>query len=645
MGLWLEQQRIERQKQTALKLAAAVAALMLVIVLLLLFLTEETRGGVWLAGLVPILIITAICYRMALRYACDTHQLEQTYWENEERKIHSILESIKDGYYELDERGRFLAVNPALSEILGAPAHELLGASYQEYVGKQDALKLKHAFRWVSHTGTPVQQIDWAFVQRDGQRRLVEGSIVKISEKSGGVTGLRGIIRDVTDRRQAEQTINHMAYHDALTDLPNRRLFEAELTIALSQAKQQGQMMAILFFDLDRFKYINDSLGHYFGDCLLQSLSHRLKENVGSAGILARMGGDEFTMIFPAISDETEVIALADRIIASLQSPLQVEDRECIVTTSIGISIFPRDGEDTQTLMKHADAAMYSAKEKGRNRYNLYSSTMSLHAAERLAVEQELRKALERNEFRLHYQPQLDCKTNQVVGVEALLRWRHPEWGMVSPAEFIPLAEETGLIVPIGEWVLRTACQQNKAWAEAGYPSLRIAVNLSARQFQQENLVGMIKQVLQETQMQPQFLELEITESAVMQNATRFIGILHELKNLGIWLSIDDFGTGYSSLSYLRDFPINRLKIDRSFVNDITENEDAVIAKSIIAMAHSLQMNVLAEGVENEVQLTFLREQQCDEMQGYYCSKPLPAEQLEEWMQQSGTTALAVWGK
>ncbi|HBZ82164.1 MAG TPA: hypothetical protein DEP07_17490 [Brevibacillus sp.] len=279
---------------------------------------------------------------------------------------------------------------------------------------------------------------------------------------------------------------------------------------------------------------------------------------------------------------------------------------------------------------------MYSAKEKGRNRYIVYSFTMSNHASECLAMEQELHKALERGEFHLQYQPQIDCQTGKIVGVEALLRWQHPVWGLVSPADFIPLAEETGLIVPIGEWALRTACNQAKLWEQAGYDPLRVAVNLSARQFQQENLVQMIQQVLQETDMQPELLELEITESAVMKNPDAVIGVLHELKRLGMKLSIDDFGTGYSSLSYLRDFPIDRLKIDRSFVSAITEKDDAVIAQSIIAMAHNLHLSVLAEGVENELQFAFLREQKCDEMQGYLYSKPLSAEEIKQWLQKIG---------
>lgn len=632
MGIWMEQQRHLRQKQMALRMARVIAGWVIAFFAFLLVLGKEMTATEWLYGWLVLFVIAVASYRVMNRYIQDIYQGESIYWEQEEKKIHSILESIKDGYYELDERGRFTSVNPALAEMLGISAQELLGTSYQEFVSQADAQKLKHAFRWVFHTGMPVDRLDWEFIQRDGQRRIVEGSIVKISEGYKDSKGLRGIIRDVTDRMQTEQLIQHMAYHDSLTELPNRRLFESELSRALSQAKQQGQMMAILFLDLDRFKYINDSLGHPFGDRLLQALSRRLQDNIGHVGMLARMGGDEFTLLYPTLRMETEVTDIAERIIGALQQPLFVDDRECTVTASIGISLFPRDGEDVQTLMKHADAAMYSAKDKGRNSFNLYSSVMSLQMAERLEVEQELRWALERREFCLHYQPQVDGRSGEVVGVEALLRWQHPTWGMVSPAEFIPLAEETGLIVPIGEWVLRTACLQSREWQEVGYGPMRMAVNLSARQFQEDRLVETIERVLHETQMEAEFLELEITESAVMQNANRAIGTLHNLKNLGIHLSIDDFGTGYSSLSYLRDFPINRLKIDRSFVNDITENADAVIAKSIIAMAHSLQMNVVAEGVENEVQSAFLREQECDELQGYYYSKPLPADVFQEWM-------------
>ncbi len=572
MRSWLQQQRLQRQKHASLKLAVFFAAMGLVFMVLVLFFRRDATLHIWIIGGVLVVIFAMIVFALGMRYIRHIHHLEEEHWAWEEKKIRSILESIQDGYYELDDRGRFIAV----------------------------------------------------------------GSIVKFSESTNMSMGVRGMIRDVSERKRSEAMINHMAYHDVLTNLPNRRFFEDELTRALSLAQRKGEMMALLFLDLDRFKYINDSLGHQFGDRLLQELSDRLKESIGSAGTLARMGGDEFTMIFPAISNESDVIAMADRIIHSLQKPLHVECRECMVTTSIGISIFPRDGEDAQTLMKHADAAMYSAKEKGRNRYIVYSFTMSNHASECLAMEQELHKALERGEFHLQYQPQIDCQTGKTVGVEALLRWQHPVWGLISPAEFIPLAEETGLIVPIGEWALRTACNQAKLWEQAGYDPLRVAVNLSARQFQQENLVQMIQQVLQETDMQPELLELEITESVVMKNPDAVIGVLHELKRLGMKLSIDDFGTGYSSLSYLRDFPIDRLKIDRSFVSAITEKDDAVIAQSIIAMAHNLHLSVLAEGVENELQFAFLREQKCDEMQGYLYSKPLSAEEIKPWLQKIG---------
>lgn len=636
MRSWLQQQRLQRQKHASLKLAVFFAAMGLVFMVLVLFFRRDATLHIWIIGGVLVVIFAMIVFALGMRYIRHIHHLEEEHWAREEKKIRSILESIQDGYYELDDRGRFIAVNRALAEMLGTTVQKLIGTSYQEFVDQQDAQKLKYAFRWVAHTGNPVQQLDWDFVSAEGGRRSVEGSIVKFSESTNMSMGVRGMIRDVSERKRSEAMINHMAYHDVLTNLPNRRFFEDELTRALSLAQRKGEMMALLFLDLDRFKYINDSLGHQFGDRLLQELSDRLKESIGSAGTLARMGGDEFTMIFPAISNESDVIAMADRIIHSLQKPLHVECRECMVTTSIGISIFPRDGEDAQTLMKHADAAMYSAKEKGRNRYIVYSFTMSNHASECLAMEQELHKALERGEFHLQYQPQIDCQTGKIVGVEALLRWQHPVWGLISPAEFIPLAEETGLIVPIGEWALRTACNQAKLWEQAGYDPLRVAVNLSARQFQQENLVQMIQQVLQETDMQPELLELEITESVVMKNPDAVIGVLHELKRLGMKLSIDDFGTGYSSLSYLRDFPIDRLKIDRSFVSAITEKDDAVIAQSIIAMAHNLHLSVLAEGVENELQFAFLREQKCDEMQGYLYSKPLSAEEIKPWLQKIG---------
>jgi diguanylate cyclase (GGDEF)-like protein len=428
-----------------------------------------------------------------------------------------------------------------------------------------------------------------------------------------------------------EETILHLAYHDALTDLPNRTLFEDRLTVALAQAHRRNQMLPVMFLDLDRFKQVNDMAGHATGDELLRRVAERLAGLVREGDTVARVGGDEFTLLFPEVAGAEDTMEIAERVLKVFQQPWVLDGHEFHVTTSVGIAMYPNDGEDAESLLRNADTAMYRAKEQGRNNYQLYTPAMNARIAERLAVENSLRHGLVSGEFAVHYQPQVNIDTGQIVGAEALVRWQHPERGLVLPAEFIPVAEETGLIVPLGEWVLRTACAQNRAWQEAGLPPLRVAVNLSARQFQQRDLKSMVAQVLEETGLDPHCLQLEITEGVAMQDAEFTITMLRELRGMGIQIAIDDFGTGHSSLSYLRRLPIDVVKIDRSFVCDLTTDpNDAAIASTIVAMAHNLKLKVIAEGVETEEQLTFLKEQQCDEFQGYLFSKPVPAEKLEK---------------
>ncbi|SEC45221.1 bifunctional diguanylate cyclase/phosphodiesterase [Paenibacillus sp. GP183] len=701
------------------------------------------------------IIAACLLYFMIRHHLKAVRQIEALHWEREEIKFRSTLESIQDGYYEMDAAGNYILINPSMVNILGIGVGNMQDRHYTNFMSKEDAQKMKQTYQWVYHTGKAVNCVEWEIIREDGTSKPVEGSIVLIRESADGMpTGFRGIVRDITERKdaqrmleesrhrykslfdynpdsvcsfeldgkfvtinpatekiigftahqltgrtcghlfqkervfpifkyflrakrgisssfeisvqhkkgyyvqlqvrlvpiiidkrvvgvyaiskditenkQAEDTINHMAYHDALTDLPNRRHFIDHLTLALDQAARGHHKLAVLFLDLDRFKYINDSLGHTFGDSLLQTIAERLKTCVEGKGTIARMGGDEFTILLPLVTDEQLIVHTAESIIKVINKQIIIECHECTITTSIGISIYPNDGTDAQTLMMNADAAMYRAKESNHNKYQLFMPTMSTQASERLELEQELRKAVERNEFVLFYQPQLDFESGAITGVEALVRWQHPKRGMISPAEFIPLAEETGLIIPIGEWVLRTACRQNKEWQGAGFSPIRVAVNLSVYQFKQDNIINKVAEILNETGLNPIYLELEITESIAMQNPERIIITLEELKKLGIQISIDDFGTGYSSLSYLRDFPINRLKIDRSFVMDITHGSgDAVIASSIIAMAKSLSLEVIAEGVENELQFEFLKDKGCNEMQGYFFSKPLPAESIQ----------------
>ncbi|WP_442598827.1 EAL domain-containing protein [Neobacillus sp. D3-1R] len=428
---------------------------------------------------------------------------------------------------------------------------------------------------------------------------------------------------------KAEDTINHMAYHDPLTGLPNRRLFKKRFEHTLEEIAGKRIEASLLFLDLDRFKVINDSLGHSIGDLLLQKVANRLKYSLRRKDFIGRQGGDEFLILLEeSTKEETEFVA--KRILKALSRPFRLKGHEVVITPSIGISLFPTHGHDPETLIRNADIAMYDAKRQGKNTYQFYQLTQEKVLNDQLVLEQNLRKSLERDEFVLHYQPQVDLVTNQICGVEALIRWNHPELGSIPPNRFIPVAEETGLIVPIGEWVIKTACEQNVIWQNNGWPSLVISVNLSIRQFFQANLISMVCRILEETGLDPQYLELEITESMTM-NVEMAIGIIQELKQLGVKVAIDDFGTGYSSLNYLKRLTIDRLKIDQSFVQDIAkDSNDRDIVTTIITMGHNLKMKVIAEGVETEEQLQFLRTHGCDEVQGYLFSKPLSAEDFVE---------------
>ncbi|HEX5773465.1 MAG TPA: EAL domain-containing protein, partial [Geomobilimonas sp.] len=426
---------------------------------------------------------------------------------------------------------------------------------------------------------------------------------------------------------QQEQYIRHVAYHDMLTGLPNRELFNELLNLALAQAQRHNhnRLLAVLFLDLDRFKLINDTLGHGVGDQLLQSVAHRLKECCRRQGdVVARRGGDEFIVLLPELDSVQDAAKVAQKIIDAFSHAFVLPEHELFISTCIGISIFPEDGTEGDTLIGNADMAMYRAKEHGRNQYHLYNLSMNAQTFKRLAMETNLRKAMERQEFFLNYQPKINVKTGRVVSYEALVRWHNPELGLVEPKRFIPVAEETGLIIQLGEWVLRTACAQNRAWQDANYPFMRVAVNFSPRQFQMLRLADMVEKVLAETNLDPCWLELEVTEGIMLQNIENTITTLRRLSDLGVHISIDDFGTGYSSLSYIKKLPINTLKIDQSFVNDITINpDDAAIATAVINLAQSLRLNVIAEGVEYEGQARLLDSLECSEMQGYFFSRPL----------------------
>ena len=432
--------------------------------------------------------------------------------------------------------------------------------------------------------------------------------------------------RTLLKLEQARKFEHHLAYHDYLTNLPNRQLSYDRLGQAMAHARRNGRMVAILFLDLDGFKTINDTLGHMTGDHTLQAAADRLRNAVRASDTVARLSGDEFAVILGDMAQPEDAAKVAQKVLDFMARPFRVDGHEMSLTTSIGISLYPTDASDIEMLFKNADTAMYRAKSMGKNRYQLHNVSMDASNQERLSLEKSLRQALEKGELELHYQPQVNIHSGEMTGVEALVRWQHPEQGLVSPARFIPLAEETGLILPLGEWVVRAACQQNKAWQDSGMPAMRVTVNLSARQFRERELLNTVASALEESRLDPSCLGLEITETNAMHDVDYTIETLQGLKDMGIQIAVDDFGTGYSSLSYLKRFPIDMLKIDRTFVQGIpNDRSNAAITTAIIALAHSLQLKVIAEGVEARSQLAFLRSLRCDEFQGFLLSRPLPA--------------------
>jgi diguanylate cyclase (GGDEF)-like protein len=533
---------------------------------------------------------------------------------------------------------RFVATNSHLARQLGLPPGA--NGSFTEPGEELRGVQLVHQGRPLTTaempmhvaatTGREVLDMEMEVV-RDGRvTATLLGYAVPLLDELRRPRGAIGATLDITERKRAEEQIRSLAYHDTLTGLPNRLLLRDRLALAVAQAHRHPHGLAVLFLDLDRFKIINDSLGHSVGDRVIYEVAARLRTCLREGDTVARLGGDEFTLLLPDVSQAVDAAKVAHKVLDLLRLPLLIDGRELFVTASMGISLYPDDGRDAETLVKNADTAMYRAKEQGRDNYQLYTPAMNASALERLALESDLRRALAQEELVLYYQPILDLVHRRVHAVEALLRWRHPELGLISPSEFIPLAELTGIIFQMGRWVLRTACAQARAWQEL-HPGLNVAVNLSARQFQEADLVAQVTDALADTGLEPRFLELEITESNAMQNAEATVQTLGKLRALGVGLSIDDFGTGYSSLSYLRRFPIHTLKIDRSFIRDIgSDPDDAAIASAVIALAHTLKLKVVAEGVETRPQLDFLTAAGCDRTQGFLFSPALPVDLCTE---------------
>jgi diguanylate cyclase (GGDEF)-like protein len=438
------------------------------------------------------------------------------------------------------------------------------------------------------------------------------------------------MLRDVTDRRIAEERIHQMAYYDNLTGLPNRSLFNDRLTHAIAHAERGKRMLAVLFMDLDRFKNVNDTLGHLAGDRLLQEFANRLQKNVRKEDTVSRLGGDEFTVLLTHIGQAEDVDGVVKKILADIRAPLTIAGNELYITTSIGVALYPHDGVDAASLLKNADAAMYNAKEQGRNNYQFYTQTLHERISGQMALNTNLHRALERKEFTVHYQPIIDTDTGRVDGVEALIRWQHPVRGLIHPIEFIPLAEDMGLIASLDEWVLHAVCAQNKAWQEAGIAGVRVSVNVSAYTFHKSSLIDTVTSALKVSGLDARFLEIEITESGAMREIEETLCKLNALRDMGIHITIDDLGTGYSSLSYLKRFPIHTLKIDQSFVRDVTNDpNNAAIVKAIIAMAKGMNLDIIAEGVETEEQFAFLKQAQCGKAQGYLFGRPMPAGDFE----------------
>ena len=534
----------------------------------------------------------------------------------------------------IDKDGFILKVNPAVRkmfyydeiEILGKPIFSLFSEKSQKYIKGilKNINNMEHIVGYENLIELHATRSDGTLFPAELQigKRYVQGKCI-----------VACTIRDITKKKQDQEIITHMAYHDGLTDLPNRRLFNDQLTLKLNQAKQMNQALAFLYLDMDRFKYINDSLGHIIGDKVLQEIAKRLTACVREEDVLARIGGDEFNTILPDTNRE-DALEIAENILEAFKQPFYIDNYELFVTTCIGISVFPYDGEDSLVLMKNADAALYRAKEQGKNEYKVFHSGMTIQSYKTFILQNDMRKAIEREEFSLVYQPRIDIESGTIKSAEALIRWNHPSWGTISPGEFIPIAEETGQIVEIGEWVLYEACRQNKAWQKDGLSPIRIAVNFSAQQFLKKDVVETIQRTLIETEVSPNMLEVEITESVILGNETHLLKTLNQLRDMGICISIDDFGTGYSSLNYLRRFPFDTLKIDQTFIQDLsnTSSSSLALVSTIVSLAHHLHMSVVAEGVETEEQLSILRSYNCEEIQGFFFSPPVVPKEFEAFL-------------
>ncbi len=594
--------------------------------------SEQLAWSLKLGLLLALVVVLAGSYLFAglYRYLAERESIQAQL-----RLAAQVFEHSREAIFITDKDKNIMSVNPAFTEVTGRAPGEVLGKNPRIWSsGMHDSGFYRQMHTALDNEGHWSGEI-WNR-RKDGEIYPEWVSISAIRNDKGEITNYLRISTDISGRKKDEERLQFLANYDVLTSLPNRAMFNQRLDYVLAHAGRYDEQFAVLFMDLDRFKIINDTLGHEAGDQLLKDVAVRLRGCLRESDTVARLGGDEFVMLITEFTHSRNVADVARKILETMARPFLLNGQECHVTASIGISSYPDDAQDVKMLLKNADIAMYQAKEHGKNNFQFYSAQMNVDSFDRLALEAALRRALERNEFLLHYQPKIDIVSGNITGMEALVRWQHPDKGMVPPAQFIPLAEETGLIVPIGEWVLRTACAQNREWQRQGFPSLRVAVNLSPRQFRQKNLVPEVAAILREAGLDAGLLELEITESMMVHDPVQTVKLLTELRATGIYLSIDDFGTGYSSLAHLKRFPIHSIKIDRSFIQDLPGDADsAAITLAIIAIADSLKLDVIAEGVENEAQMDFLRAHRCTEIQGYYFSKPLPPAEFAALLRES----------
>ena len=562
----------------------------------------------------------------------------------EQERARVTLNSIGDAVLTTDLAGKITYLNAVAEKMTGWSQAEAVGRPLAEVFHILDGITRRPvrnpAEMALTENKTVGMAADAVLIRRDGSEAGIEDSAAPIHDRDGKVTGAVLVFHDVTASRELAEKMAHLAHHDALTDLPNRVLLNERMTQAIALARRHGKKAAVLFLDVDRFKHVNDSLGHAIGDKLLQSVARRLLACVRASDTVSRQGGDEFLVLLPDVERSQDAAGFAAKILAALALPHRIDGQELHVTISIGIGLYPEDGQDVDTVVKSADTAMYHAKENGRNNYQFFARDMNTRVVERLATEGSLRGALERGEFSLHYQPKINLESGALIGTEALIRWLHPVRGTILPEQFISIAEDCGLITPIGNWVLREACGQAKAWEDAGLEVVPVAVNISAVQLRHKDFLENVRGILTETGLEPRWLELELTESVLMQDADSTGRTLQALKAMGVQLAVDDFGTGYSSLSYLTQFPIDTLKIDQSFVHKMLLNaNDASIISAVISMGENLRQGVIAEGVETAEQLRFLQARRCNEGQGHYFSHPLNAKDFAKFVKARASPA------